>query len=257
MLFIEFHVNVGGIPLCFPQFGQPDKSYPQHGFLRNNYWSIVEGSQFDNEDGAGISMQLALKDVIHARGGKWDVGTNLDCKCIFSVTIDSKSMTNTITMENTGSEAFDFQVLLHTYYLVADGKALDGSVCNVTGFDGYLVSDKVSGQDYIAGSEPVTIPEQIIDRVYTPPAGKVDLDVTVAAGPSSLLSLKASGEVDGQPVAISGVVWNPHEINAKNMGDFGDDQYLEMICVEPGMLNNVPLLQGGKSASCTQVMTCL
>eukprot|EP00956_Cyclotella_meneghiniana_P029054 scaffold69317_cov77-Cyclotella_meneghiniana.AAC.2 len=222
----------GGIPLCFPQFGQPDKSYPQHGFLRNNYWSIVNGSKFDNEEGAGISLELYLKDVVNARGGKWDVGTNLDCKCTF-------------------------MVLLHTYYLVAEKKALDGSVCNVKGLEGYTVSDKISGQDYILGSDPITIPEQIIDRVYSPPEGKVDLEVTVAAGPTNTISLKASGQVDGQQVPISGVVWNPHEINAKKMGDFGDDQYNEMICVEPGMLSNVPMLQGGKSASCTQVMTCL
>ena len=217
----------------------------------------MNGSKFDNEEGAGISLKLSLKDVVNARGGKWDVGTNLDCKCTFTVKIDAKSMENTITMENTGTEAFEFQVLLHTYYLVADKKALDGSVCNVKGLEGYAVSDKISGQDYILGSDPITIPEQIIDRVYTPPEGKVDLEVTVAAGPTNAIILKASGQVDGQPVPISGVVWNPHEINAKKMGDFGDDQYNEMICVEPGMLSNVPLLQGGKSASCTQVMTCL
>ena len=235
----------------------PSNSYPQHGFLRNNYWSIVEGSEFDNDKGAGISMQLKLKDVIHSRGGKWDADTNLDCKCIFSVTINANSMTNTLTMVNTGTEAFDFQALLHTYYLVGERKALDGSVCNVIGLEGYSVSDKVSGQNYILGSEPVTIPKQIIDRVYTPPEGKVDLEVTVTAGPGNSIALKASGEVDGKPVPVSGVVWNPNEINAKMMGDFGDDQYVDMICVEPGLLNNVPLLQGGKSASCTQVMTCL
>ena len=225
--------------------------------MRNNYWSIVDGSSFDNEEGAGISLELALKDVVHARGGKWDVGTNLDCKCIFTASINGKSMTNTIKMENTGTDAFDFQVLLHTYYLVSDKRALDGSVCNVIGFEGYSVADKVSGEDYIMGADPVTIPDNIIDRVYSPPEGKVNLDVTVAAGLGNIINLKASGQVDGKPVPISGVVWNPHEINAKKMGDFGDDQFVEMICVEPGMLQDVPLLQGGKSASCTQVMTCL
>ncbi|KAL3804081.1 hypothetical protein HJC23_006472 [Cyclotella cryptica] len=246
----------GGIPLCFPQFGQPDKSYPQHGFLRNNYWTTVNGSKFDDEEAAGISMELALKDAIHARGGKWDLGTTLDCKCIFSVKIDGKTMTNTLTVENTGNEAFDFQVLLHMYYLVTDGKALDGALCNVNGLEGYSVSDKVSGEEYILGSEPVTIPDGIIDRVYTAPDGKIDLDVTVSAG-RNIVSLKANGHVDGEQVPVSCVVWNPHAENAKKMGDFGDDQYIDMICVEPGMLSNVPMLKGGKKTSFTQVMTCL
>ena len=60
----------GGIPLCFPQFGQPDKSMPQHGFLRNNYWKEVEGSRFDDDEYASISLDLELKDVVNARGGK-------------------------------------------------------------------------------------------------------------------------------------------------------------------------------------------
>lgn len=139
-----FHFFIARFSQSFPQFGQPDKSYPQHGFLRNNYWALVEGSQFDVEDGAGLSMELALKDCVNARGGKWGISeTKFDVKCTFSVKIDGKSMTNTISFENTGTEAFDFQVLLHTYYLVADRKALDGSLCSVHGLEGYVVSDKV------------------------------------------------------------------------------------------------------------------
>ena len=39
--------------------------------------------------------------------------------------------------------------------------------------------------------------------------------------------------------------------------DFGDDQYLDMICVEPGLLTDVPLLEGGKKASFTQTVKCV
>ena len=60
----------GGIPLVFPQFGQPDKSMPQHAFLRNNYWKFDESSAYDNTDSAGISLTLDLKDVKNSRGGK-------------------------------------------------------------------------------------------------------------------------------------------------------------------------------------------
>mmetsp|Transcript_10482 Transcript_10482/g.15003 ORF Transcript_10482/g.15003 Transcript_10482/m.15003 type:complete len:323 (+) Transcript_10482:43-1011(+) len=246
----------GGIPLCYPQFGQPDKSYPQHGFLRRNKWKVVEGSQFDTDDSAGVSLELELKDVTVARGdGTWGNDTTLNCKCVYTVKIDANSMTNTLAMENLGSEAFDFQVLLHTYYLVAMGKALDHELCNVKGFEGYLVDDKVSGETYTLGSDPVTIPEVIIDRVYTPPSGKIDLNLTIAAGTDNMVELKANGDVDGTAVPVSGVVWNPHKIKAEAMGDFGSDQYNDMICVEPGLLSNVPKLEGGKIATFTQVMT--
>ena len=248
----------GGIPLCFPQFGQPDKTYPQHGFLRRNKWKVVEGSQFDTDDSAGISLELELKDVIEARGeGTWGTDTTLNVKCIFSSKIDGNSMTNTLAMENIGTEAFDFQVLLHSYYLVAKGQALDNELCNVKGFEGYEVDDKVSGETYTLGSNPVAIPGIIIDRVYSPPDGKIDLDLTITAGADNTVELKATGDVNGMKVPVSGVVWNPHAKKAETMKDFGSDQYNDMICVEPGLLSNVPKLEGGKVATFTQVMTSI
>jgi glucose-6-phosphate 1-epimerase len=229
---------------------------PQHGFLRNNAWKEVAGSRFDNDDGAGISMSIELKDVVNARGGTWDLDTKLDTKCIYSVIINGNSFTTTITIENTGTESFEFQVLLHNYFLVQDRMALDGEQCNVKGLEGYAVSDKVSGEDYVLGNDPVTIPpEIIIDRVYTPPQeDKLDLNLSIAAGPHNNLALVASGNVDGTKVPVSGVVWNPHKEKAKGMADFGDDQYMDMICVEPGLLSNVPPLEGGKAARFSQTV---
>ena len=214
----------------------------------------MEGSQFDKEDGAGLSMELQLKDVVNSRGGKWDLDTKLDCKCTLSVKIDGNTMTNIFAVDNTGAEAFDFQVLLHTYYMVAERKALDGSACNVKGLKGYAVADKVTGEEYtLESDDPITIQGDIVDRVYTP-TDKVDLDVVVATGPGHTITLKANGEVDGKAVPVSSVVWNPIS-KAKGMGDFGDDQFADMICVEPGLLSNVPSLEGGKTATLTQVIT--
>lgn len=248
----------GGVPICFPQFGQPDASMPQHGFLRNNFWKEADGSRFDDDESAGISMEIELGDVVNSRGGKWDADTSLDAKCTYSVKIGEKGFATTITMENTGSETWDFQVLLHNYFLVKDSLALDGTQCNVTGLEGYSVSDKVTGDEgAVLGADPVTLPDTIIDRVYTPPESKMDLDLTIAAGPSKGLSLTASGEVDGVAVPVSGVVWNPHAEKAAGMGDFGDDQYVDMICVEPGLISGVPPLEGGKKASFTQAVTRL
>ena len=53
------------------------------------------------------------------------------------------------------------------------------------------------------------------------------------------------------------VVWNPHKSKAEAMSDFGSEQYNDMICVEPGLLSNVPKLEGGKRATFTQVMTSI
>jgi glucose-6-phosphate 1-epimerase len=126
----------GGCPLVFPQFGQSDKSMPQHGFLRVNFWKADESTMYDNEDGAGITYTLDLKDVEQARGGKWDENTSYDCTCLFHVKIYSQSFSTKLEIKNTGENEFEFQTLLHTYYLVDGKAALDGSKCYVKGLEG-------------------------------------------------------------------------------------------------------------------------
>ena len=134
----------------------------------------------------------------------------------------------------------------------------------MSGLGGFAVHDKVTGEmSLLLGPDDhplVTVPtESIIDREYTPPPtpGTIDLDLTAHASPSNVLSLKAWGEVDGYHVPVSAVIWNPHWDNAKAMADFGDDQCVDMICVEPGLLCDVSMLEGEKKASFNQIVRCL
>lgn len=211
--------------------------------------------RYDDRGGATIAFELDLNDVINARGdGKWGPETRLNARCTLSLAFDRDSLTTTITMTNTGDSDWDFQVLLHNYFMVRGHAALDGEQCYVRGLEGYGVSDKVSGEEYMSGGEPVTVPDKLIDRVYTPPAGKAELNLVIGTGDSSTVELTARGNVDGRPVAVSGVVWNPHEEKAKGMSDFGSDQYRDMLCVEPGLLDKVPALKPGRSATFTQVI---
>lgn len=122
-------------------------------------------------------------------------------------------------------------------------------------FPGYSVVDKVSNTEYVSGSDPIIIKGET-DRVYNPPDGKDVVEVTVGVGEGKKLKLTASGFVDGKPEPVSCVVWNPHIEKAKGMSDFGDDQYHEMICVEPGLLGD-PQLDGNSTAKLTQVVEML
>jgi glucose-6-phosphate 1-epimerase len=242
----------GGIPLVFPQFGQPDTRMPQHGFLRVNFWKADESTAFDSADGAGITYKLDLHDARTARGGLWDESTEFDCSCSYHVKIDANKLTATLEIKNTGDKGFSFQNLLHTYYMVDGKAALDGSQCYVKGLEGYSVVDKISDAEYTCGSDPVVV-EGETDRVYTPPAGKDVVDVTVGVGGGKSLKMTAAGKVNGSGWPVSCVVWNPNKDKAASMGDFGDDQYHEMICVEPGILSE-PTLEAGKSAELIQTI---
>lgn len=261
----------GGIPLVFPQFGRAsDPAAPQHGFLRCNYWEVADDEfAFDDEDGAGRSFVLDLENVLSARGdqGKWAAGTELNCRAVLSVRVGPDTLATTLTIANVGTVDFEFQALFHTYYNVAGGKALDNDLCYVSGLGGYSVIDKVTGETYTQKEDEKVVINGEVDRIYNPPVdatttatagntNKADIDVEIATGEGgSKVTLHASAVVGGTSTPVSVVVWNPHIEKAKSMGDFADEQYRDMICVEPGLLNNVPALAGGKEAVFTQVIT--
>jgi glucose-6-phosphate 1-epimerase len=270
----------GGIPLVFPIFGPPPpppttdeaacSTMPQHGFLRRNVWKFDESSRYDTAQAAGMECSLTLKDADDGRGdgNPWNKSQpEYDCTVVLAIQVEASQLTTTLTVKNTGTKAFPFQALFHTYYQVDEHAALDSAKCYVKGLESYRVEDKISGASYVQGSDPVTI-QGNVDHVYTPPplpgpgagAGDVDhqkhetLSVTVGVGPPcKTMHMTAHGTVGGKKVPTSCVVWNPHRIKAEAMGDFGADQYVDMICVEPGLLGE-NVLEVGLTGVFVQVM---
>ena len=224
----------GGVPLVFPHFGPAppaNQGMPQHGFLRNNVWQIDESSTYDNDESAGISLTLKLKDVESSRGdageSAWSKdSTKFDCTCVYKIQVFPTKLTTTLEIKNTGTTEFPFQTLLHTYYMVEEHQAMDGTQCYVKGLEGYSVDDKITGEKYTQKATAVTIDNVNVDRVYTPPAGGANdvVNVTIGVGASKMMRLSATGLAEGTSVPVSCVVWNPYKEKAAQMGDFGDDQ---------------------------------
>jgi glucose-6-phosphate 1-epimerase len=107
----------------------------------------------------------------------------------------------------------------------------------------------------LASSHPIVIANET-DRVYRAPAEKTVLDVTIGVGDDKIMKLTAFGSIGGNAEPVSCVVWNPYIEKAKGMSDFGDDEYKEMICVEPGLLGE-PSLEGGNTAKLSQTLQML
>jgi glucose-6-phosphate 1-epimerase len=247
----------GGIPLVFPIFGPPsskESTMPQHGFARNNTWSIVPHSLKDNPESAEITYELHFKDVVAGVGthNPWADGS-LDVHLFYRVEITGNSLTTELTVKNTGKASFPFQALFHTYYMVDNHAALDNTQCYVQGLDDYHASDKVTQETYTVGSDAVVVQGET-DLVHSPPNGIDQAEVVIGVGGTHCVVLQCSGTVNSQSVPISVVVWNPYKEKAAAMSDFGSDQYADMICVEPGILGN-PELVAGETASMTQVIT--
>jgi len=248
----------GGIPLAFPQFGQPDKSMPQHGFLRNNLWTV--GKSYDEGDEASCcEFHLTLADAVNGRGGIWDAqSTELDCSMTLLVKVQATKLSTVLIVNNTGEKRFDCQALFHTYYKIPGGQALNKDACSVKGLGGYSVKDQITSDTYIVESNNVEIfVDREVDRIYTPPGDKPHLQLSLKSAPGVMTEISSMALVNGVTCPVSVVIWNPHEAKSKTMGDFDDEEYHDMICVEPGMLSNVPAILPCQIAVFEQIISVL
>ena len=245
----------GGVPLVFPIFGpDPEGAMPQHGFLRCTTWNK---SDFYEANGAACcDFRLSLKEVSKARGGEiWGNNEKVDCEIVLTVNVLPSSLQTTLKFKNTGSIPFTFQSLFHTYYKIEGGQALNNDVCYVKGLKGYNAEDKITGKTYELCEEKVVMGVEV-DRIYSNPS-KPELELIVGTGAASDVKLTSKATVDGKVAPVSVVVWNPYIEKSKALGDFGDEEYHHMLCVEPGILSGVPELENGKEATFEQVLSVL
>ncbi|KAI0020092.1 galactose mutarotase-like domain-containing protein [Xylariomycetidae sp. FL0641] len=219
----------GGIPLVFPLFGtSPDhvetSKLPQHGFARNSKWEFLGKSSSESSPSTGVTdasvkLDFGLSSATLDAAAKeaWPYTFS----AIYSITLTPENITTGMVITNDGSEAFEFQMLMHTYLRVNDITKVE-----VTGLDESWYVDKVDGAQTKQQEGIVTITGET-DRVYTPAKGPSE-PVKVVEGGNTLFTLVRDNLKDL-------VVWNPWTEKAAGMADFAPDNgYKNMICVEAG-----------------------
>merc|ERR1719210_2777409 len=55
----------GGIPLVFPQFGQPIAAMAQHGFARNNIWKVAKAAEVNADGQMEVTLSLDQSMATH------------------------------------------------------------------------------------------------------------------------------------------------------------------------------------------------
>lgn len=237
----------GGIPLVFPQFGQPIKEMAQHGFARNNTWGYDKESDITSDDEVGVTLFL---DQTMATHEAWPFPYRLE----FQVFITSNgSLRTSLFVKNTGAEAFKFQCLQHTYLNVGD---ISKTSVNGLQYQRYL--DKTSADTSVLNTEDRAAVDfkLFTDRVYlnvsSPSEGK---GIQVSTGDGTIQVEGRALWKDGNQIPSDTVVWNPWEEKAKGMGDFDDDGYLKMLCIEPGLVADFHLLPPGGQVSLVQSLS--
>ena|SRR2546426_719641 len=132
---------------------------------------------------------------------------------------------------------FTFENCLHTYFEVSD----IGSV-SITGLKGMDYLDKVANFARKTETNDAIRVSSEVDRIYMDTPGPVEIH-------DSRLGRKIRIEKHG---SVSTVVWNPWIAKSQQMPDFGNDEYLRMVCVESGnVAANAVKLEPGKSSTLT------
>jgi glucose-6-phosphate 1-epimerase len=222
--FIEGHPIRGGIPVIFPWFGQRE-GLGQHGFARIKAWELKE--VLPAPDGS-VSVRFRLPEYPEAAAFPAFTAD-------YIVTVN-QTLTLQLTLTNQSKDAeFTLENCLHTYFEVADATAI-----TIHGLKGVTYLDKVASfQEKLETSDALRIASEV-DRVYLNTSGPIEI-LDPRIGRKILVEKQGSA---------STVVWNPWIAKARQMPDFGDEEYEHMVCVESGNVaaNSVCLLPGGTSS---------
>ncbi|PKC17581.1 galactose mutarotase-like protein [Rhizophagus irregularis] len=225
----------GGIPIIFPQFAKATDSsaetaaLPQHGLARISKFEW-NGVSVDNESEVSVRFGLNNSQVPENLQKDWPK----KFKLIFTVTLNDDTLKTNLSVKNEDTAPFDFNVLLHTYYSVPDI-----SKVSVEGLQNISYIDKVKNFITVVDNYKSVKFTQETDRIYgNVPTEIIKINISDESNEAFLLqriNLKDS------------VVWNPWIDKAKGMSDFDDDEYKQMVCVEPGHVTEYITLKSEES----------
>lgn len=210
----------GGIPIIFPWFGKPAGRATQHGFARLRAWELVElKKQPDGSVRAHFSLPVSAE--------------LLSIPLDYYVTV-GKTLTAELVVRNYSDQTFVFENCLHTYFAVGDIQRV-----RIVGLRGaeYLdaLENRTRKQEQ---AESIGFTGEV-DRLYMNTTQTVEIHD--AAG-QRRLRIEKEG-------SASTVVWNPWQVKARAMADFGAEEYQRMVCVESGNAapNEIKLASGQES----------
>lgn len=250
----------GGVPLVFPQFGQPDTSMPQHGFARNRMWATVNSRTTDN----CCEVELVLREDEETLS-VWPNKFIL----VYIVKLSSNSLTTELRIINPSSISFSCQALLHTYLRI---QHIENITCN--GFSGFEFIDKMNNNTKSTETNNSIVIDREVDRVYCSKSeeeivvyindstGKQLFKVQSKAKLSKVKAINGSESVinyceDEESVQLINtdvVLWNAWIEKAKALADMNDDGYLYYVCVEPGLVSSSATVAANSVLALSQII---
>ncbi len=212
----------GGIPLCWPRFGNRDKSLPQHGFARTALFELISVEEINSQL---TQVHLRLKSSVKSRE-IWDYEFVLDV--VFDI---SEKLKISMTTHNVGSTEFLLTQAFHTYFQVSD---IEDVV--IKGLEEISFIDTLR-EEHCIEHEPIVIKSEV-DRVYEGDIGLIEL-----------WDKAKKVEIFAENSA-SAIVWNPWSKKCLQMSGMRDDAYREFVCIESAnAFDDFKILKAGEEKS--------
>ncbi len=216
----------GGVPICWPWFGAhaTDSKLPGHGFARTVMWEVLETREM--ADGATY-LRFGLVET-EATRAQWPHACSVQLELTVGKTLRAELVTR-----NIGTQPFTLGEALHTYFQISDVAQM-----SIRGLEGCDYWDKAGGTSELCKQQGPIVIEREVDRVYI----NTGADCVIEdRGFKRAIRIAKQG-------SQSTVVWNPWTEKADKMGDFGQDGFRGMVCVESAnALENVVSVGAGET----------
>ena len=209
----------GGIPICWPWFGQLDKNpeeikaqinntqAPAHGFVRERDWQL---DRIETLDPSTTRVSLSLTIEADAEP-LWPFKCRIELDVIIA-----ESLNVTFRVFNLSGQTFHFSTALHSYFSVEHINQVA-----VTGLDQSQYLDCLNDWKNYNQIGKVTVDEEV-DRLYFPTNNRLSIENQKAGHCVHIESQNSN----------STVLWNPWVNKAKRLSAFPDDAYQHMLCIE-------------------------
>ena len=194
----------GGIPICWPRFGNLDKSLPQHGFARIFLFELIKVEEV-NERLTQVHLQLKSSEISKKI---WDYDFTLDI--VFDI---SKILSISMTTTNEDVKEFLLTQAFHTYFQV---KNIDN--ITIEGLEDVEFLDTLTDTKSVE-SKALKISAET-DRVYL----GVKRDICLREDDREVLIHAENSH--------SAIVWNPWIKKCTKMSAMQPEAYKEFICIE-------------------------
>ncbi len=207
-LWADGHAIRGGVPICFPWFGdkEGDPHAPAHGFVRTKSW------QLESIQATGNKVTVTMFTESDQSTKKW---WPADFRLVHRATFGTE-LGLELTMTNTGPAPLRFEEAMHAYHRVGDvGQA------RVSGLDGVPYLDKTDSYREKLQLGDVVI-ESETDRVYLNTQHPLDVQDSVLQRRIQIAKRNS----------LTTVVWNPWMEKGSELSDLGEDQWNQMLCIE-------------------------